>query len=92
MLSQIRPAELDVWLKVLTNESVSEEGVVRPAMTDAKEIYKELKLIDDLLTVQRSKSLLNKKRGYRKVLAGVIAHHMGTGEITPGSSNVDFTI
>lgn len=91
MFSSITPEEMAIWLEVLTTERVSEEGTVYPAMTDAKEIYNELKLIDNLLTVQKSKSLLNKKHGYKKIIAGIIAHQMATGEITPGSSNVNFT-
>lgn len=91
MFSQIRPEELPIWVDVLTKDTIGEDGTVHPAMTDAKEIHRELKLIDNLLTVQKSKSLLNKKHGYKKILAGIIAHHIGTGEITPGSSNVNFT-
>lgn len=51
-------------------------------------VYEELKLIDDLLVIMKSKSLLNKKRGLNRLLSGRIEMEIKNSSIVPGSSNL----
>lgn len=50
--------DLPIWVKVL------KEG----GITSAGEMQKELALIDDLLTLRKCRSLLNRKKGLRDLL------------------------
>lgn len=47
--------DLPIWIKVFKQDGI----------TSAEEIQQELTLIDDLLTLQKSQSLLNRKRRLR---------------------------
>lgn len=64
---QIQLRELPTWVKVL-----KEDGI-----TDKEEMLTELNLIDDLLTLQKSQSLLNRKRGLKDQLEARIAYEIG---------------
>ena len=64
---QISIRELPAWVKVFR-----EDGV-----TDKAEILADLTLIDDLLTLQKSQSLLNRKRNLKSQLEGRIAQELG---------------
>lgn len=64
---QISIRELPTWVKVFR-----EDGV-----TDKAEILADLTLIDDLLTLQKSQSLLNRKRNLKSQLEGRIAQELG---------------
>jgi hypothetical protein len=61
--------ELPTWVKVLQQEP--------DAITDKFELLAELNLIDDLLTLQKSKSLLNRKRNLKAQLEARIGLELG---------------
>lgn len=65
---QISIRELPTWIKVLKKD---------PNMKTAEDILKELTLIDDLLVLQKSKSLLTRKRGLKDQLEARIAKELG---------------
>lgn len=64
---QIQIRELPTWVNVL-----KENGIF-----DKVEMLAELNLIDDLLTLQKSQSLLNRKRGLKDQLEARIAFEIG---------------
>ena len=61
---QISIRELPAWVKVL------QQGP--DAITDKSEMLAELNMIDDLLTLQKSQSLLNRKRNLKAQLVARI--------------------
>jgi hypothetical protein len=61
--------ELPTWVKVLQQEP--------DAITDKFELLAELNLIDDLLTLQKSQSLLNRKRNLKAQLEARIGLELG---------------
>jgi hypothetical protein len=61
--------ELPTWVKVLQQEP--------DAITDKFELLAELNLIDDLLTLQKSQSLLNRKRNLKTQLEARIGLELG---------------
>ena len=65
--SQIKISELPTWVKVF-----KEQGV-----TDPEEVFQELTLIDDLLILCKSKSLLNRKRRLKDQLEARIGQYLG---------------
>lgn len=64
---QIQIRELPTWVNVL-----KENGIF-----DKVEMLAELNLIDDLLTLQKSQSLLNKKRNLKAQLEARIGLELG---------------
>lgn len=66
---QIAIRELPTWVNVLQQEPDS--------ITDKAELLAELNLIDDLLTLQKSQSLLNKKRNLKAQLEARIGLELG---------------
>lgn len=65
--SQIKISELPTWVKVF-----KEQGV-----TDPEEVFQELTLIDDLLILCKSQSLLNRKRKLKDQLEARIGQYLG---------------
>ena len=61
--------ELPTWVRVLQQEP--------DAITDKFELLAELNLIDDLLTLQKAQSLLNKKRNLKAQLEARIGLELG---------------
>lgn len=61
--------ELPTWVKVLQQEP--------DAITDKFELLAELNLIDDLLTLQKAQSLLNRKRNLKAQLEARIGLELG---------------
>lgn len=59
--------DLPVWVRVFKEENI----------TSAEEMQKELTLIDDLLTLQKSQSLLNRKRRLKDQLEDRIGAELG---------------
>lgn len=59
--------DLPIWVRVFKKEGI----------TSAEEIQKELTLIDDLLTLRKCRSLLNRKRGLRDLLEDRIGVEIG---------------
>ena len=66
---QISIRELPAWVKVLQQEP--------NAITDKSELLAELNLIDDLLTLQKAQSLLNRKKNLRNQLEARIGLELG---------------
>lgn len=60
--------DLPIWIKVL-----KKDGII-----SAEEIQKELTLIDDLLTLQKSQSLLRRKRRLKDQLEDRIGAELGS--------------
>lgn len=52
-----------------------------------EEMLEDLELVDNMLTVIRSQHLLNKKRGLRKQLDGLLAIRVGQKIQVGGSNN-----
>ena len=63
--SQISLREIPTWVKVLSEDT-----------NDKSEILNDLKLIDDLLVLQKSQSLLNRKRGLKTILEARIGQEL----------------
>ena len=66
---QISIRELPTWVKVLQQEP--------NAITDKAELLAELNLIDDLLTLQKAQSLLNRKKNLKAQLEARIRLELG---------------
>lgn len=66
---QISIRELPTWVKVLQQDP--------DAITDKFELLAELNLIDDLLTLQKAQSLLNRKRNLKAQLEARIGLELG---------------
>jgi hypothetical protein len=65
--SQISIRELPTWMKVFRMEGI----------TDKEEILNDLILIDDLLVLQKSQSLLNRKKNLKAQLEARIGIELG---------------
>ncbi|GAB6118958.1 hypothetical protein [Dysgonomonas termitidis] len=65
--------DLLLWVKVFKNDGI----------TSAEEIQKELTLIDDLLTLQKSQSLLKRKRRLKDQLEDRIGAELGLSPSYP---------
>lgn len=74
-----RPMEKEIMIKSIIENSNN---------PTAESVFNDLKLIDDLLVIMKSKSLLNKKRGLKRLLSGRIEMSCECSTITPGSSNI----
>jgi len=59
--------ELPVWIRVFRKQGI----------TDKETMLAELNLIDDLLTLQKSQSLLTRKRGLKTMLEARIGKELG---------------
>ena len=64
--NQIAIRELPTWVKVLKEDGLSKE-----------EMLNELTLIDDLLTLQKSQSLLSRKKNLKAQLEARIGYELG---------------
>lgn len=65
--SQISIKELPTWIKVFKKDGV----------TDPLEILQDLTLIDDLLVLQKSQSLLRRKKNLKALIENRIAYDLG---------------
>ncbi len=63
----IKTSELPTWIKVLKNSD---------DMETKEDMLAELELIDDLLVLQKTQSLLNKKRGLKTMLMARIGKEL----------------
>lgn len=66
--SQISIKELPTWIKVLKDS---------PDIKTKEDMFFELALIDDLLVLQKSKSLLNRKTKLKTQLEARIGYELG---------------
>lgn len=86
MFTNIKLNEVAIFAKTMSKERVLDDGTVLPPLTKV-EMLNRIELIDNMLTVMKSKSLLNKKRGVKKILGGLIEMSIADKSITPGLSN-----
>lgn len=86
MFLNIKISEAAIFAEIMTIGLVGEDGTVYPPESN-EEALKSIELIDNMLSVMKSKSLLNRKRGVKKMLDGLIAIHVGDKSIIPGASN-----
>lgn len=87
MFTEIKGKEMVILAKVIKNGYVDDDGQVVPGKS-LEETLKEMELIDDLLVIMKSKSLLNKKQGLKRLLSGRIEMSLKNSSIVPGSSNL----
>jgi hypothetical protein len=66
--SQIQIRELPTWVKVLQKS---------PDIKSKQDMLDELELIDDLLVLQKSQSLLTRKKNLKTQLEARIGKHLG---------------
>lgn len=87
MFREIKGKEMVILAKVIKNGYVDDNGQVVPGQS-LEETLETMELIDDLLVIMKSKSLLNKKRNLKRVLSGRIEMSLKNSSIVPGSSNI----
>lgn len=87
MFKEIKGKEMVIMAKVIKNGYVDDNGQVVPGQS-LEETLETMELIDDLLVIMKSKSLLNKKRDLKRLLSGRIEMACKNSSITPGSSNL----
>lgn len=87
MFKEIKGKEMVILAKVIKNGYVTEDGEIVEGKS-LEETLEEMELIDDLLVIMKSKSLLNKKRNLKRVLSGRIEMSLKNSSIVPGSSNI----
>lgn len=86
MFTNINLKETAVFARIMNNGYYDENGkYVNP--TPKENILEEIELIDNMLSIIKSASLLNKKRNVRKMLDGILAISVGDESVTPGLSN-----
>lgn len=66
VFKEIANDHIPIWVKVLSEET-----------NDANEILKEMKLIDDLLVLQKTQSLLRRKKGLKDLMMDRIGFEIG---------------
>lgn len=71
MFAEIKGKELVIMAKVIKNGFIDENGknVEGKSLEETLEL---IEMIDDLLIIMKSKSLLNKKRGLKRAISGRI--------------------
>jgi len=65
--NEIKIRELPSWIRVLQKDNVETK----------EDMLTELQLVDDLLTLQASKSLLKRKKGLKQMLEARIDKELG---------------
>jgi hypothetical protein len=87
MFTNINLKEAAVFARIMNNGYHDENGkFVKP--TPKENILEEIELIDNMLSIMKSASLLNKKRNVKKMLDGILAISVGDDSVVPGSSNL----
>ena len=87
MFTEIKGKEIAIMANVIKNGYVDEDGEVVKSKS-LEETLEEMELIDDLLVIMKSKSLLNKKQGMKRLLSGRIEMSVKNSSIVSGSSNL----
>jgi len=86
MFSNISLSELPLLAREFKKAYLSEDGQAY-AEKSTEELLADIELVDHMLGVLKSKSLLNKKRGTNKMLDGLLAMATGDETVVPGSAN-----
>jgi len=71
----ITTEELPLLAKTLKKETISDDGTRYPERSN-EDTLETLELIDDLLSIRKSKSLMMKKRGYQVALSKRIEQYL----------------
>lgn len=87
MFTEIKGKEIVILAKIIKNGYINEDGEVVKEKS-LEETLEEMELIDDLLVIMKSASLLNKKRGLKRTLSGRIEMSVKNSSIVSGSSNL----
>ena len=87
MFNEIKGKEILIMAKSISTDHYNEDGelIKGKSMEDTLE---DMELIDDLLVIMKSKSLLNKKQGLKRLLSGRIEMSIRNSSIISGSSNL----
>lgn len=86
MFTQIKLPEAALLARTMKANLVLDDGTICPAK-DNEQILDDMILIDNMLSVMRSKALLNRKSGTKKMLDGLLAIATGDTSVIPGTSN-----
>ena len=87
MFTEIKGKEIAIMAHVIKNGYVDEDGEMVEGKS-LEETLETMELIDDLLVIMKSKSLLNKKQGLKRLLSGRIEMSVKNSSIVSGSSNL----
>jgi len=85
MFKNIRLEEVLIFAKQGTQGFTTDDDVVEPKTKE--EVLEDIELIDDLLSIMKSKSLLNKKRGLKAVIDGRLALAVAPESVRIGGTN-----
>jgi hypothetical protein len=72
MFNVMKINEAALMAKVMASSYTDDEGKVHPPVA-LEDVMDNLQLVDRMLTLMRSKSLLNKKRGIKRDLDGLLS-------------------
>lgn len=86
MFTNIKLSEVSIFAKNMSVDSYDEDGNFYAAKSP-EEILETIELIDNMLSVMKSRSLMNKKRNVKKMLDGLISMSIGDTSVVPGHSN-----
>jgi hypothetical protein len=86
MFTNIKLKEVSIFAKQMNAGYTTDEGIEMPPI-GAPAILQNLELIDNMLSVMKSKSLLNKKTNLKKQLDGLLALSVGDEDMVVGGSN-----
>jgi hypothetical protein len=86
MFKNIKLEEVLIFAKQGIEGFTTDEGdIVEPKSKE--EVLEDLELIDDLLSIMKSKSLLNKKRGLKTVIDGRLSLAVLPDTVRIGGTN-----
>lgn len=86
MFTNIKIEEVLIFAKQGTQGFTTDDGdVVEPKSKE--EVLEDIELIDDLLTIMKSKMLLNKKRGLKAVIDGRLSLAVAPESVRIGGTN-----
>lgn len=86
MFRNIKLEEVLIFAKQGIKGFTTDDGnVVAPKSKE--EVLKDIELIDDLLSIMKSKTLLNKKRGLKAVIDGRLSLAVAPDSIRVGGTN-----
>jgi len=86
MFKNIKIQEVLIFAKQGVQGFITDDGdVVKPKSKE--EVLADIELIDDLLSIMKSKMLLNKKKGLKAVIDGRLALAVAPESIRVGGTN-----
>lgn len=82
MFTEIKGKEIAIMANLIKNGYTNGDGEVVKGKS-LEETLEGMELIDDLLIMMKSKSLLNKKHGLKRLLSGRIEMSVKSSSIVP---------